>query len=368
MEILAAITYERSAPFKLENVILDDPKETEVLVKVAACGICHADLAARDQIHPIALPAVLGHEGAGVVIKTGPGVRDVKPGDHVVFCSYSCGKCLPCLTGHPAACVESEKVNFGGYHADGTHRLRKKDGHELTTFFNQSSFATYAVGDERNVVKVDSDADLRLLGPLGCGIETGAGTVINRLHPHVGEAFAVYGCGAVGLSAVMAARLAGCWPLIAVDINDERLGLALELGATHAINSRKTPDMTKAVRDIIPGGTDMCMDTTGSELVLDFALRGLRAGGSCAEVASTGERIIGIHMQSSLMGNSRSLLGVVQGDSVFSLFIPKLIRLHRAGMFPFEKLLTYYDFADINQAAEDMASGKVVKPVLVMPE
>ncbi|MBQ9980313.1 MAG: NAD(P)-dependent alcohol dehydrogenase [Oscillospiraceae bacterium] len=368
MKITAAVTSERGAPFKLETVILDEPKDTEVLVKVAACGICHADLAARDGLHPMPMPVVLGHEGAGVVIKTGRDVRNVKPGDHVVFASYSCGKCLPCLTGHPAACTECERVNFGGYHADGTRRLHREDGTDLVTFFNQSSFATYAVGDERNVIKVDPEVDLRLLGPLGCGIQTGAGTVINKLHPHVGESIVIAGCGAVGLSAVMAAKLAGCYPIIAADINEKRLELAKELGADIVINSKNEPDLCAAVRAAVPAGADYAMDTTGNEKVLDGLLNGLRAGGTCAVVASTGEKIIGIHMQSALMGNSRNLLGVVQGDAVFSLFIPKLIELFKAGRFPYDKLIKFYDFADINTAAEQLHSGQAIKPVLIMPE
>jgi aryl-alcohol dehydrogenase len=211
-----------------------------VLVRVVATGVCHTDIIIRDQYYPSPLPAVLGHEGSGVVEAVGSDVAGVAVGDHVVMSFMSCGTCRPCQSGHPGHCGSFFELNFGGGRADGSSASCDAHGHALHDhFFGQSSFGTYAIAHERNVVKVDKDAPLELLGPLGCGIQTGAGAVLSALAVKPGSSFAAFGSGAVGLSAVMAARVAGATTIIAVDVTPSRLALALELGATHAVNSRE---------------------------------------------------------------------------------------------------------------------------------
>src|SRR5690606_10257154 len=258
MKIQAAVTREQGAEFSIEEVRLSGPGPNEVLVKVVATGVCHTDAVGRDE-GPSPYPVVLGHEGAGIVEKVGDNVTTLAPGDHVVMSFAHCGKCDNCLTGHPTVCAIFNDLNFGGRMEDGTARLHQGDA-DLSTFFGQSSFGTCAVAHERNVVKVDKDVDLALLGPLGCGIQTGAGTVLNRLKPGFGTSIAGYGCGAVGLSAIMAAKIAGCLRIFAVDVHDNRLQLARELGATHAFNGKKV-DVVEEIKAATGGGTEYAVET-----------------------------------------------------------------------------------------------------------
>jgi len=363
MKIRAAVVYERKAPFIIKEVELAEPKATEILVKMAGCGICHADLGVRDN-GPTPVPAVFGHEGSGVVEKAGSAVTMVAPGDHVVLTAYSCGVCEYCLKGRPALCKQNDRVNFGGVYMDGTKRLRDEEGNELSSFFGQSSFAEYAVCDQRSAVRVDKDIDLAMLGPLGCGLQTGAGAVLNVLKPGAGDTVAVFGCGSVGLSALIAAKMCGCKTIVGVDNIEAKLGLALELGATHAINTSDDPDVTRQILEITGGrGLDFTFETTGVEPLFQSAIDSLIKGGACGTVATTGERVLGLKLV-SLMSNCRKLVGIVQGDSVPQLFIPKLIDYYKKGLFPIDKLIAYYGFDDINKAAADAHQGLVIKPVL----
>lgn len=359
MKIRAAVTQGQGQDFVIEDIDLAEPKSNEVLVKIIATGVCHTDAVARDAaIAP--LPAVLGHEGAGIVEKIGDNVKNVKPGDHVVLSFAHCGHCQNCLTGHPSVCETFNELNFGGVNDDYTHRL-SKDGTELSTFFGQSSFGTFAVSHERNVVKVDEDVDLVLLGPLGCGIQTGAGTVLNKLQPKFGASIAIYGAGAVGLSAIMAAKIAGCKNIIAVDVYDNRLELAKELGATHLLNGKKV-DIVKEIIEITKGGTEYAVDTTGVPPVIRQSLKALRSLGIAAIVGVTPEMNIDIH--NDLMAEGKTMIGVIEGDSVPQIFIPQLIEYYKKGLFPFDKLVKFYDFNQINEAFAASKSGEVLKPIL----
>lgn len=359
MKIRAAVTQGQGQDFVIEDIDLAEPKSNEVLVKIIATGVCHTDAVARDAaIAP--LPAVLGHEGAGIVEKIGNNIKNVKPGDHVVLSFAHCGHCQNCLTGHPSVCETFNELNFGGVNDDYTHRL-SKDGTELSTFFGQSSFGTFAVSHERNVVKVDEDVDLVLLGPLGCGIQTGAGTVLNKLQPKFGSSIAIYGAGAVGLSAIMAAKIAGCKNIIAVDVYDNRLELAKELGATHLLNGKKV-DIVKEIIEITKGGTEYAVDTTGVPPVIRQSLKALRSLGIVAIVGVTPEMNIDIH--NDLMAEGKTMIGVIEGDSVPQIFIPQLIEYYKKGLFPFDKLVKFYDFNQINEAFAASKSGEVLKPIL----
>jgi aryl-alcohol dehydrogenase len=364
MEIQAAVCREKGS-FRLETVDLSEPQADEVLVKIVASGMCHTDLAVRDQHLPLPLPAVLGHEGAGVVAQVGSGVTKYRSGDHVVLSYGSCGRCPNCLSGRPAYCVEFLAYNVGTRRPDGscTHR---QHGKPLTgCFFYQSSFATYALTHVRNVVKVADDLPLDVLAPLGCGIQTGAGAVLNCLRPQAASSLAIFGAGAVGLSAVMAAAVVGCTIIVVVDVLEGRLALAKELGATHVIDAR-TADAVAAVRAASGGGVDYAVEATGIPAVMTQAFDALNGTGTVVVlgVAPAGATV---SVDASSLLGGKTLRGAIEGESIPEVFIPQLIALWKAGKFPFDRLATFYSFDQINEAAHDSERGVTIKPIIRMP-
>ena len=362
--IKAAVVRDRSGPFYLEEIELDEPRENEVLVRIMGTGLCHTDLAVRDQHLPMPLPAVLGHEGAGVVEKTGSAVTKVVPGDHVVLSFASCGICDNCQKGLPGYCPELYMLNFSGRRTDGSSPCCARDGGKLSgLFFGQSSFGDYALATERNVVKIRKDVPIELMGPLGCGIQTGAGAVMNALKPEAGASIAIFGLGPVGMAAVLAARVVGCSTIIAIDINPTRLALAAELGATHVVNS-KTTDAVAQIRSITGEGAQHSLDCTGIPSVIRQAVESLRITGVCGilGVAPLGTEI-GLDLNSILFG--RTVRGIVEGDSIPDIFIPRLVELWQQGRFPFDKLVRKYPLAEINEAVRASESGEVLKAILV---
>jgi aryl-alcohol dehydrogenase len=365
--ITTAVVRDQGAPFAIEEAKIASPQGGEVLVRIVAVGVCHTDIIVRDQYYPVPLPAVLGHEGAGVVEAVGPGVTAVEPGDHVVLSFASCGVCGPCLTGHPAHCGDFFALNFGGGRKDGSTATCDAHGGVLHDhFFGQSSFGSFAMAHERNIVKVAKDAPLELLGPLGCGIQTGAGAVLRALKVPSGASFAAFGSGAVGLSAIMAARVAGATTIIAVDVTPSRLDLAKQLGATHVVNSRET-DAVEAIREITGGGADFTLESSGRPEVLRQAIDALTILGTCGIVGAPKlgtEASFDVNM---VMVPGKRIMGIVEGDVVPQVFIPELIALHAQGRFPFDRLVKFYDFADINQAVADSESGVTIKPILRLP-
>ena len=363
MKIRAAVVRDRGGPFSLETVELEPPRPDEVLVKVRAVGICHTDLVVRDGLVPTPRPVVLGHEGSGVVEAVGAQVRKVKPGDPVVMTFNSCGHCPNCRRHDSPHCLELMPRNFAGARPDGSSAL-SQDGQPIHgNFFGQSSFASHAICHEINVVKASPDAPLELLGPLGCGIQTGAGAVMNALKVKAGASFAVFGAGSVGLSAVMAAKVVGAATIIAVDLNDRRLAMATSLGATHVINPHwGTP--AEQILAITGYGLNFALDTTGLPAVIRSAVDSLAPGGACALVGASAPDAEIVLNESYLMGGGRKLMGSVQGEADPNLFIPKLIDLHRLGLFPFDRLVRVYAFDEINQAVQDSEAGVTIKPVL----
>jgi len=320
-------------------------------------------MVAQDQEYPVPLPAVLGHEGSGIVEKVGAGVTTLEPGDHVVMGFAHCGKCNQCLSGHPYVCERFFELNFVGKMEDGTCRHHNHANEDLSIFFGQTSFGTYTVVNERNVVKVDKDVDLALLGPLGCGIQTGSGAVLNRLKPESGSSIIVFGAGAVGLSALMAAKSIGCSTIIAVDVHDNRLELAKELGATHTINGRNV-NVPEEVKKIVAGGANYAVETAGVPGILRQAVDSLGIRGVVCQIGApplgTEEKI---DVNDLLLAN-KTITGVVEGDSVPRIFIPQLISLYKDGKFLFDKLVKFYRFEDINQAVADSKSGSTIKPII----
>lgn len=360
MEIKAAVVHEAEGDISLENVTIEEPKANEVLIKMVGTGVCHTDLGVKAQNIKTPLPIALGHEGAGIIEKVGPGVFDFEPGDHVVMSFSYCNSCKNCLEGHPAACERFGQLNFGGAHLEGTTRLAKGND-EVATLFGQSSLATYAIAHTNNIVKVDKDVDLRLLGPLACGIQTGSGTVLQRLKLGFGDTIVIFGCGGVGLSGVMGAKLTGAKNIIAVDIVAERLELAKELGATHTINGKEV-DTVEEIFKITGNGAEYVLEATGVPMLILQGIRSLRARGVMAVVGVGPDTTLNIHDE--LIPPNRTIMGVVEGDTIPKLFIPELIEYYKAGKFPFDKLIKFYSFDQLNEAIDDMHSGETIKPVI----
>lgn len=361
----AAIVRTPRGAFALEDAWIEDPRADEVLVRVVACGVCHTDAVMRDQEAPVPLPAVLGHEGSGVVVKVGAEVTGLAPGDPVVMSFHSCGECSSCADHAPAYCHEFFPRNFQGRRTDGSTGVSIAGEPINANIFGQSAFATYALCHEDNAIKAPAGVPLEILGPLGCGIQTGAGAVLNALKVRPGASIVVLGAGAVGLSAVMAARLAGAAVIVAADRTPARLALALELGATHAVDTRD--DLASGLRAILRGGFDHILDTTGAPALVEGVVRHLATRGVLALVGAYPPEAALTLKMNSVMSYGRSVRGVVEGDSEPQVFIPELIDHFLAGRFPFDRLIRFYDFADINQAMADSLNGTTIKPVLRMP-
>ena len=357
---------EQGGPFLIEEVRLEGPRPDEVLVDVVASGMCHTDLLVRDS-RPESLPAIVGHEGAGIVREVGGEVRGVAPGDKVVLSFPSCGRCLRCRTGRPAYCDSIASLKFGCRRPDGTVATTDADGRPVGDhFFGQSSFATLAVVNGRSVVPVPDDTDLRTAGPLACGVQTGAGTVLDVLQVQPGSSIAIFGTGSVGLCAVMAARLCGATTIVAVNRRRSRLALAAEFGATHLVCPTEV-DPLEAIREATGGrGVQSAFETTGVPEVLTTAIRSLDSLGTCAYVGTAPPGVTGGIPMLEAMTKGLTVRGVLQGDSTPTETIPRLLELHRQGQLPFDRLITHYRLDQINQAAADCLDGEVIKPVLLM--
>ncbi len=365
MLIKAAVLREKNAPLIIEELEMEDPRDDEVMVKVGYVGVCHTDVAIQAQEFPTPMPAVLGHEGAGYVAKVGKSVRGFKEGDPVIMYYDSCGQCNFCRSGHPTYCEFLGPLSFGCMRADGTSPLRKGKETIWAPFFGQSSFATYSMATTRNLVKLESDKGLEYFGSLGCGFQTGAGAVINSLNVRMGEDVAVFGVGSVGLCGLMAANLVGAGKIIAVDVVPEKLKLAKELGATHTVNPKETPNVTQAIRDIAgPMGIQHIFDTTGIPSLIRQGVEALTHMGRCATVGMGPlDREITFNLM-DIMTKGKQFAGVIQGNSVGQVFLPQLVGQYLKGKFPIDRLVTFYEFEQINKAIEDLHHGKVIKGVL----
>jgi aryl-alcohol dehydrogenase len=360
VQATAAVVRELGGSFELEEVELDEPRSDEVLVRIVASGMCHTDLMARDT-GMMPLPAVLGHEGAGVVERVGDAVTRVRPGDHVVLSLPHCGECRACQVGEVSYCVEAAVRSLRGTRPDGSHTVHDATGAPLSAgFTGQSSFSTYSLVQERCAVPVGPDLPLELLGPLGCGVQTGAGTVLNELRPAPGSSIVVFGAGGVGLSAVMAAALVGCSPIIAVDMFENRRELALELGAHHAVDGAD-PDLVATLVALTGGGADYSVLTAPTPAITAPGIACLNNRGACAIVAAGGEIPV------ASIASGKSVRGIIMGSSLPRQFIPMMAEQLRQGRLPLERLVRWYDFADIATAIHDMEEGTTVKPILRMP-
>jgi len=367
MKIQAAVSREAGKPFSLETLALDAPREDEVLVRIAGVGLCHTDLVGAAGALPLRLPAVFGHEGAGVVECVGSAVTKVAPGDRVVLSFDSCGSCPRCEEHEPAYCRDFGLLNYRGRRRDGSATLSDAAGPVGGSFLGQSSFATHALAHERNVVKLPEGMPLDIAGPLGCGVQTGAGAVMRSLACKPGSSLLVLGGGAVGLSAVLGAVVQGCAQIVVVEPLAARRELALELGATQAIDPR-AGDLAALLKAAAPEGFAYAIDTTGIPAVVEAALRNLAAHASFGFVAIPAKAHLAERLpltMTELMLRGLTCKGILEGDSDPDEFIPQLCALHLAGRFPFDRLIRRYPMAEINQAVSDQHAGLCTKVVLI---
>lgn len=358
----AAVARRPQTPLLLEDIDVAAPRADEVLVRIVATGVCHTDIVCRDGF-PVPMPIVLGHEGAGVVEAVGSGVKSVVPGDHVLLSFNSCGVCGNCDLHQPAYCHQFLGLNFGGMRLEDGSSALSKDGEKISgNFFGQSSFASLAIAHEVNTVKVDKALPLATLAPLGCGIQTGAGAVLNSLKVRAGSALVVFGGGAVGLSAVMAARVADAKTIVLVEPKAARRALALEIGATHVIDPT-AENVAEQIQKL--GGAHYAIDTTGIPAVIGTAIDVLLPNGQLGLIGVPPPEapLPGTMMTPYIKG--LGIKNIVEGDSEPKVFIPQLIELFKSGRLPFDRMIQQFPFEQINEAMAASENGSVIKPVLV---
>jgi len=364
MKIRAAVTSPGGEPATtLREVELAEPLPEEILVRLVAAGVCHTDLAFAatwSRFQPD-LAGVLGHEGAGVVEAVGAGVERIKEGDHVLLSYDSCRECTRCRAGHPYYCDRFIELNVGGRRGDGSIAMRL-DGAEIAgNFFGQSSFATHALATERNAVVLDPSVDLTAAAPLGCGIQTGAGMVLNQLRPAPGSSIVILGAGGVGLAAAMAAAYLGLDPIVVSDPVESRRAVAMRVGASQALDPARE-DIVAAVRELTGGGASSVVDSTGHP---DVVLQGLDCLGVHGSLVTVGGQMdLNLELPARL-ALGRSIRTTIEGEADPHEFIPRLLALQREGYFPVEELIATYPFDDFDRATRDSADGTTIKPVLI---
>jgi S-(hydroxymethyl)glutathione dehydrogenase/alcohol dehydrogenase len=361
----AAVLREFGSPMEITEVEVEDPRAGEVLVKVAASGVCGSDIKALDGKSPVVreLPYILGHESAGVVAATGPGVTSVKPGDHVIIAMNGpCGSCRNCARGNLHLCSGRARMSaIMGLMGDGTTRLTV-DGTAARPMIGIGSFAEYAVVAEATCVKVGKDAPLDLLALTACGVVTGVGAVLNTARVEPGSSVLVVGCGGVGLNVIQGAVLAGATTIIAADVVDAKLELAKEFGATHTILA---DDLAGQVGEIVRGGADYAFDVTGNAEVLARAFSATQSGGTTVMVGSPpAGQTIGVPPQTLFA--SRRLMGTQGGDAAPARDLPLLVDLYRRGRLNLEGLVSErVPLEKVNEAVEHVRSGAVARSVIV---
>lgn len=370
METKAAVLYEANKPLSIETVELEDPKGKEVLVKVAACGVCHTDLSVIEGHLPFPLPVVLGHEASGVVEKVGPGVTKLQVGDHVICCwMVSCGKCFQCMNANPTLCQTSLPYFSSGTLLDGTSRMRNKKGDTLYQLIFVSGFSQYTVTPEDSTIPIPKDVPLDKACLIGCCVPTGYGSVVNVAKMKPRSSVAIYGCGGVGLSTINAASFLGAYPIIAVDIEEAKEKIALELGATHFVDSAKEDPVPK-IQELTAGmGVDYSFECIGDPGAQVQAFWSIRPGGMVVTpgvaplASSTALPFFFITLQ------QRTVAGTLYGSINPPLDLPKLVDLYMAGALKVDRMITRNIRLDeINEAFEALEKRQVVGRWVVVME
>jgi aryl-alcohol dehydrogenase len=362
LKIQAAVSRDATCPPEIESLDIEEPRASEILVRIVATGICHTDINVHERDRA-PKPIVLGHEGAGIVERVGSEVTRLAPGDPVILSSNFCGECPSCRQNAHSYCYEIMPRNFGGRRPDGSTPLTQNATPINARFFGQSSFATYALADERSAVKAPADLPLEIMGPLACGVMTGAGAVINSLQVRPGQSIAIFGTGAVGLSAVMAAKIVGATRIIAVDVVPARLALAMELGATDVIDV-SAGNAAHAIKELTRYGVDFTFNTTRAPAIFTQAMESLAPRGVAGFVGAPFTPWTPDLFQ--ILSGGRTLRGIIGGDSSPGSFIPLLIEYYRQGRLPFDRLIRFYPFQEIARAFADCEHGTTVKAVLRM--
>jgi alcohol dehydrogenase len=362
----AAAPYAQSKPLSIEEITLDPPGPGEVLVKIAAAGLCHSDLSVIDGNRPRPTPMVLGHEAAGVVEKLGDGIDDLKIGDHVVMVFVpSCGHCVPCAEGRPALCEPGAAANGAGTLLSGSRRLHR-NGTDVHHHLGVSAFAEYATVSRRSLVKINPELPLDEAALFGCAVLTGVGAVINTAKMPAGSTAAVVGLGGVGLSALLGAVAAGARRVVAVDLADDKLGLARQLGATDTFNAG-SPDAVKEIRDATDGGVDFALEMAGSVRAMDLAYKITRRGGTTVTAGLPPPTHTFALPQVNLVAEERTVKGSYIGTCVPTRDLPRYIELYRRGKLPVDRLMSsHLKLEDINLGFDRLAEGRAVRQVVLI--
>ena len=373
MKTRAAVLYEMqkprpyatSKPLIIEELDLDPPGEGEILIRIRAAGLCHSDLSTVNGDRPRDMPMVLGHEAAGEVMELGPGVRDVKVGDHVILVFVpSCGHCAPCSEGRPALCEPGAKANGAGTLISGGVRLKHK-GKPVNHHVGVSAFAEYAVVSQNSVVRIDKTLPFEEAALFGCAVITGAGAVINTAQIRAGSTVAIVGLGGVGLMEMLAARVAGCRQIIAIDMIEDKLKLAKQLGATHTVNASAN-DAIQQVKDLTGGGVEYAFEMASSVKALDLAYRVTRRGGTTVTASLPHPSHTVAIAATQLTAEERTLKGSYVGSCVPSRDIPRFISLYQQGLLPVDRLMSErIALKDINIGFDRLADGATVRQILV---
>ncbi|HTQ00972.1 MAG TPA: zinc-dependent alcohol dehydrogenase family protein [Casimicrobiaceae bacterium] len=361
----AKTPYADSRPLTIEEVELAPPGHGEVLVKIGAAGLCHSDLSVINGDRPRPMPMALGHEAAGMVEQVGEGVSDLKRGDHVVMVFVpSCGHCLPCSEGRPALCEPGAAANGAGTLLGGTRRL-SKNGASINHHLGCSAFAEYATVSRRSLVKIDPELPFAEAALFGCAVLTGVGAVVNTAQVRAGASTAVIGLGGVGLASVLGARAAGARHIVAVDLSDAKLDLAMSLGATHAFNAT-APDVVERIREATSGGVEYAFELAGSVRALETAYKITRRGGTTVTAGLPPPTATLAVPPVNLVAEERTLKGSYIGTCVPSRDIPRYVDLYRQGKLAVDKLMTgTLELDDINRGFDLLHEGKAVRQVVV---
>ncbi len=366
MRMQAAVT-RAIGHLSIEEVDLAPPKEQEVLVRMCAAGVCHSDLhTLRGELRAVP-PLVLGHEGAGIVQEVGNRVTRCRPGDRIVVNWLpACETCPTCLGGRHNLCERLAGTTFKALLVDGTTRLSTADGLPLKHFLSAATMAEYAVVDESSIVPIPDDVPFDIAAVVGCAVATGVGAVVNTAQARPGLPAAVIGCGGVGLSALLGCKLAGCYPIIAVDVLDSKLEFAKALGADLIMNSSQNDEVAKDLRAATRGGPEYIFDSVGAAATIELALKAVRPGGTAT--------IVGLHAAKAevaipagvLVLQNKRLLGSFAGSIRPRLDLPKLLELYRGGRLPLDALITkHYPLEQLDLAFADMEAGAVARGVLM---